>query len=233
MDNERREVGGLSVQHAPARPSKSWLPLDPLERLSWEDERLVDAVHAGDDASIAVLLTRYRSFVGHRARAYFLSGGDRDDLMQEGLLGLYKAVRDFDAARGPAFRAFADVCVRRQLISAVKAATRQKHQPLNGFVSLAGGPGEPDLADVVAAPGLQDPADVLVSLERHRALREHLDSALTELETEVLHLHLAGASYAEIGEQLGRGTKTIDNALQRIKRKLEAHLKRRAIAEVG
>jgi RNA polymerase sporulation-specific sigma factor len=196
---------------------------------------LVTRVHDGDDVAIAVLLTRYRPLIRARARAYFLVGGDRDDLLQEGMVGLFKAVRDYDPSHDLSFRGFAEVCVNRQIISAVKASTRFKHRPLNGYLSLS----EPidargsSIADYIVAPGLQDPADVVVSTERMRALRAHLGSALSTFETEVLHLHLNGSSYAEMALRLGRGTKAIDNALQRVKRKLESHLDRRAQSEVG
>jgi len=216
-------------------PSRANVPPRAAELLSCEDENLVGRVHDGDDVAVAVLITRYRPLVRSRARAFFLNGGDHDDLVQEGMLGLFKAMRDFDLSREMSFRGFAEVCVNRQIISAVKASTRFKHRPLNGYVSLS----EPtdstgnSIVDRFAAPGLQDPADVLVSSERMQALREHLGTSLSRFEAEVLHLHLSGASYAEIALRLGRGTKAVDNALQRIKRKLEVHLERREQSEVG
>jgi RNA polymerase sporulation-specific sigma factor len=203
--------------------------------MSWADEQLVARVHDGDDVAIAVLLTRYRPLIRGRARTYFLVGGDRDDLVQEGMLGLFKAVRDFDASREMSFRGFAEVCVNRQIISAVKAATRFKHRPLSGYVSLTEpiDVGGSSIADTIVAPGLQDPADVLVSTERMDALRAHLETSLSTFEAEVLNLHLGGASYSEMALRVGRGTKAVDNALQRIKRKLETHLERRQQSEVG
>jgi RNA polymerase sporulation-specific sigma factor len=216
-------------------PTFTAVPSGAADLLSWEDEQLVARVHDGDDVAIAVLLTRYRPLIRARARSYFLVGGDRDDLIQEGMVGLFKAVRDYDVTRDLSFRGFAEVCVSRQIISAVKASTRFKHRPLNGYVSInePADDGGPAFADFIAAPGLQDPADVIVSAERMRALRAHLGSALSRFEAEVLHLHLSGASYAEMALRVGRGTKAIDNALQRVKRKLEAHLEQRERSEVG
>jgi RNA polymerase sporulation-specific sigma factor len=154
------------------------------------------------------------------------------------MIGLYKAVRDFDPAQATPFRAFADLCVTRQILTAIRSATRHKHGPLNDYVSFerpVGGDDEGDrvLADVLPATDVADPADLVVSAERIRALQEHVDEVLSDLETEVLRLHLEGRSYAEIAAQLQRHVKAIDNALQRIKRKLEGHLQARAVADAG
>lgn len=222
-------------RHVTAAYSSTPVSGDAHSLATLEDESLVARVHDGDDVAIAVVLVRYRPLVRARARSYFLVGGDNDDLVQEGMVGLFKAVRDFDASRELSFRGFAEVCVNRQIIGAVKASTRFKHRPLSGYLSLTAPTGADgaSVADRFAAPGLQDPADVVVSGERMRALREHLDSSLSDFEAEVLHLHLSGSSYAEMAARLGRGTKAVDNALQRIKRKLEVHLERREQSEAG
>lgn len=203
----------------------------------WRDEDLLAAVHQGNDLAIAVLLTRYRSFARAKARSYFLAGGDREDIVQEGMIGLYKAVRDFNPAMEKSFRGFAEMCITRQVLSAVKGATRHKHGPLNSYVSLVAPVGddgtERTLADTLPSSPLDDPAEVVISADRLRALRDHLDDVLSSLEVEVLALHLDGKSYVEMAEVLDRHVKSIDNALQRIKRKLDTHLRERAVAEHG
>ena len=199
------------------------------------DELLVARARAGDEAALGALLGRYRGLARGKARSYFLTGGDREDVVQEALIGLYKAVRDFDAGQGASFRAFAEVCVTRQVLTAVRAATRHKHGPLNDSVPLAGPDGDDTavVVDLLAGAGPRDPADLLVTAERVRALQAHVDRVLSDLETEVLRLHLEGRSYQEIAERLQRQVKAVDNALQRVKRKLEQHLRERALAEAG
>jgi RNA polymerase sporulation-specific sigma factor len=202
------------------------------------DEVLAAAARAGDEVAFTALVDRYRPLLRARARSYFLLGADGDDVRQEGMIGLYKAIRDFDETRQTSFRGFADMCVQRQLITAVKGAGRHKHGPLNSYVSFSRPVGdEPDgersLADVLPAGDLADPAEQVVSSERVRALQSYLDRELSDLEVEVLRMHVDGKSYAEIADRLQRQTKSIDNALQRIKRKLTVHLTRRAAAEAG
>lgn len=202
------------------------------------DDELIVAVRAGNDVALASLLTRYRAFARAKARSYFLVGADRDDIVQEGMIGLYKAVRDFNPALQTSFRAFAELCVTRQIITAIKTATRQKHGPLNTAVSLARPLGADDdgervLADMLPAPVAQDPAELVISAERIRCLQRHLDEVLSDLEVEVLRLYVGGKSYAEIALLLQRHVKSIDNALQRIKRKLDGHLQARALADAG
>ncbi len=206
--------------------------------MTLSDEDLALAVRAGDGAAASTLIERYRPFLRSRARSYFLLGADVDDVLQESMIGLYKAIRDFDPDRQTHFRGFADMCVQRQLITAVKGATRHKHGPLNSYVSFSRPVGSDDdgervLADVLPAGALADPAEQVVSSERIRALQAYLDRELSDLEVEVLRMHVDGKSYAEIAGQLQRQTKSIDNALQRIKRKLATHLSRRAAAESG
>jgi len=202
------------------------------------DDELVAAARAGDDVALATLLTRYRAFARARARSYFLVGADRDDIVQEGMIGLYKAVRDFDCTMETSFRAFAELCVTRQMISAVKAATRHKHGPLNSYVSFSRPVAADDdddrvLADVLPAGSYADPAERVVSAERIRALQSHVNDVLSDLEVEVLRLYVDGQTYTEIAETLQRHTKAIDNALQRVKRKLDTHLRAREHAEAG
>lgn len=199
---------------------------------SMGDEELVALVRAGDDSALTLLLDRYRGFARAKARCYFLVGADREDVVQEGMIGLYKAVRDFNPDLQASFRGFAELCVSRQIITAIKAATRQKHGPLNDYVSFhrpvfTDEDGERLLADLLPMHGLSDPADLVVCAERVRALQQHVDQVLSDLEAEVLALYVDGKTYSEIAELLQRHVKSIDNALQRIKRKLDAHLRTR------
>jgi RNA polymerase sporulation-specific sigma factor len=202
------------------------------------DDELVLSARSGDDAALAELLTKYRAFARVKARSYFLVGADREDIVQEGMIGLYKAVRDFNPDMQSSFRAFAELCVTRQIITAIKTATRQKHGPLNNYVSFnrpvgSDDDGERVLGDVIPTVAISDPADLVISAERIRALQAHFDEVLSDLETEVLRLYVEGKSYQEIAERLQRHVKSIDNALQRIKRKLEGHLQAREVADAG
>jgi RNA polymerase sporulation-specific sigma factor len=202
------------------------------------DEELAARAGVGDDRALVELLERYRGFTRVKARSYFLLGADREDIVQEGMIGLYKAVRDFDPARETSFRAFAELCITRQILTAIKAATRHKHGPLNDYVPYLRPVGADDagirtLADTLPAPGPSDPADLIVSAERIGALQRHIDTALSALETEVLRLYVDGNSYEEIAAVLQRQVKAIDNALQRIKRKVDEHLRERVVAEAG
>ncbi|MHB1535666.1 MAG: RNA polymerase sporulation sigma factor SigH [Acidimicrobiales bacterium] len=199
------------------------------------DEELAARFQGGDEDALHLLLQRYRRFARGKASSYFLVGADGDDIEQESLIGLYKAARDYRPDRQASFRAFAELCVTRQIISAIKSATRHKHQALNQYISLsvvrgsdrgggADGPRERGAEDFLADPRLLDPADEVVSREQIRGMRQSVADALSGLEVEVLRLYVDGKSYQEIGEQLGRHVKSIDNALQRIKRKLDHHL---------
>ena len=196
------------------------------------DDELVARFQGGDNDSLDVLLQRYRRFTRAKARGYFLIGADSDDIEQEGMIGLFKAVRDFRPDRQASFRAFAELCITRQIITAIKTATRQKHQPLNSYLSLSGTrPGEENgsgtVEEVLEAKGLIDPIEFIISMEDLRSMRRMMSEMLSKLEVEVLRLYVEGKSYQEIAEVLGRHVKSIDNALQRIKRKLEAHLAQR------
>ena len=191
------------------------------------DEELVSLFHEGDLDALDLLLARYRRFARAKARGYFLAGGDTDDIEQEAMIGLFKAIRDFRHGQS-SFRAFAELCVTRQVMTAVKLACRQKHQPLNRYVSLWGvrvtdDPSERTVEDLFDQR-VPDPADEVVTLEGQAAMRTALVGLLSALEVDVLRLHLDGCSYQEISERLGRHVKAVDNALQRIKRKLEVHL---------
>jgi RNA polymerase sporulation-specific sigma factor len=190
-----------------------------------DDEDLVARFQQGDLAALNVLIERYRRFARSKARTYFLVGAEPDDIEQEGMIGLYKAARDYQPDREASFRAFAEVCTTRQVLSAVKAASRQKHQPLNGYVSISGSArgrdGQRSVEDLLDDHRVGDPAEEVVSRERMHDLRRSLADALSHLEVDVLRLYVEGKSYQEIGSHLGRHVKSIDNALQRIKRKLD------------
>ena len=198
--------------------------------LELDDAELVRRYQVGDTDALLAVLERYRRFARVRARSYFLVGADSDDIEQEGMIGLFKAARDFRPDRESSFRAFAELCITRQVISAVKSATRHKHQPLNQYVSLSGArggddAGERSVEDLLDPLAVPDPADTVVSNERLAAMRRSIGETLSGLEVDVLRLYVEGRSYQEISEQLGRHVKSIDNALQRIKRKLEGHLR--------
>src|SRR3712207_5052619 len=200
-----------------------------------DDHYLVALAKQGRSDAYDQIMRRYYGFVRLKASSYFLIGGDSDDLIQEGLVGLYKAVRDYRSDRESSFRNFAELCITRQIITAVKTATRNKHTPLNQYVSFSSSPasapeGEPRLDEVIAGPTVNDPVNQVVSSEELKALVGCLSTALSDLESRVLALYLDGRSYEEIGGRLGCDTKTVDNALQRVKRKVGVHLRGRAIA---
>ena len=202
------------------------------------DEELATAAQAGSGDAESVLLNRYRAFVRAKSRSFFLVGGDDQDVIQEGMIGLFKAVRDYDPDQQMSFRGFAELCVTRQLITAVKSATRYKHGPLNTYVSFSRSVGDEEdgervLSDVLPAPSQSDPAERLTSADRVRDLQAYVDQALSDLEVEVLRMYVEGRSYVEIAEILRRRTKSVDNALQRIKRKIDVHLREREVAEQG
>ena len=201
------------------------------------DEQLVERFQSGDSGALDTLMERYRRFARSKARAYFLVGADADDVEQEGLIGLFKAARDYRPDREASFRAFAELCVTRQVITAIKTATRQKHQPLNQYVSISVGRtgedgNERSGDEVLEAHASPDPADQVVARERMERLRSSMADMLSGLEVEVLSLYVEGRSYQEIGVQLSRHVKSIDNALQRIKRKLDVHLATEAAEEM-
>jgi RNA polymerase sporulation-specific sigma factor len=207
---------------------------NPQGQLHVEDGYLIALAKQGNAAAYDRLVRRYYGFVRLKASSYFLAGGDADDLIQEGLVGLYKAVRDYRTDRESSFRNFAELCITRQIITAVKTATRNKHTPLNQYVSFSASPasapeGEPTLDEVIPGPSVNDPANQVISSEELQALVACLSTALSDLESRVLALYLDGRSYEEIGGRLDCDTKTVDNALQRVKRKVGVHLRARAI----
>jgi RNA polymerase sporulation-specific sigma factor len=192
------------------------------------DLQLVVRARNGDSAAMDALIRRYTGFVRLKASSYFLAGGESDDLNQEGLIGLYKAVRDFRPDKETSFRSFAELCITRQIITAIKTATRFKHAPLNTYVSFSQTPagqddGECTLGDALPGPGVDDPAVCVISTQELQSLVFCLGTGLSSLESDALRLYLEGNSYEEMAEELGCDTKTIDNALQRVKRKVLQH----------
>jgi RNA polymerase sporulation-specific sigma factor len=200
-----------------------------------EDLQLVLRARNGSQEALDALMRRYAGFVRLKASSYFLAGGDGDDLVQEGMIGLYKAVRDFRTDKETSFRSFAELCVTRQIITAIKTATRFKHSPLNTYVSFSHTPagqdsdGDCTLGDALPGPGVDDPSVCVISTEELQSLVFCLGSGLSSLESEALRLYLEGNSYDEMADELGCDTKTIDNALQRVKRKIVAHQKTREV----
>jgi RNA polymerase sporulation-specific sigma factor len=200
-----------------------------------EDLQLVMRARNGDGTALDLLIRRYTGFVRLKASSYFLAGGDSEDLIQEGLIGLYKAVRDFRSDKETSFRSFAELCVTRQIITAIKTATRFKHAPLNTYVSFSHTPAgqEPDsectLGDALPGPSVDDPSICVISTEELQSLVFTLGTGLSPLESDALRLYLEGSSYEEMAEELGCDTKTIDNALQRVKRKVLAHQQSRQV----
>src|SRR4051812_28865804 len=200
-----------------------------------EDLQLVMRARNGDGTALDLLIKRYTGFVRLKASSYFLAGGDSEDLIQEGLIGLYKAVRDFRSDKETSFRSFAELCVTRQIITAIKTATRFKHAPLNTYVSFSHTPAgqEPDsectLGDALPGPSVDDPSVCVISTEELQSLVFALGSGLSKLEADALKLYLEGESYEEMAERLGCDTKTIDNALQRVKRKVLSHQESRQV----
>ncbi|MDP8960246.1 MAG: RNA polymerase sporulation sigma factor SigH [Actinomycetota bacterium] len=194
------------------------------------DEELVELVRGGDDTALVELLERYRRFVRAKARSYFLVGADREDIVQEGMIGLYKAIRDYASGHQASFRSFAELCVTRQILTAIKAATRQKHLPLNSYVSFDR-PREDDpertVGEAFVAGPDSDPLDLLVASDELGQLNEAFSQLFSGLEGDVVKLFVEGRSYQEIAGVLGRHVKSVDNALQRVKRKLEQHLEER------
>ena len=206
---------------------------DPLqeekERFgSLSDEQVVEMSHEGDVSAEEYLLDKYKNFVRSKARSYFLVGADHEDIVQEGMIGLYKAIRDYRPDKLSSFRAFAELCITRQIITAIKTATRQKHIPLNNYVSLNkplyDEESDRTLLDVIVEGRISDPEELIINMENVGNIRSKINEVLSGLEQEVLNAYLDGKSYQEIAEALGRHVKSIDNALQRVKRKLEKYL---------
>jgi RNA polymerase sigma-H factor len=219
----------------PARTAQTVYSPQKLQR-ELADLQLVMRARNGDQRALDELIRRYSGFVRLKASSYFLAGGDAEDLIQEGLIGLYKAVRDFSPEKS-SFRSFAELCVTRQIITAIKTATRYKHAPLNSYVSFSHTPagqesdGDCTLGDALPGPSVDDPSVCVISTEELQSLVFTLGSGLSRLEADALKLYLEGESYETMAERLGCDTKTIDNALQRVKRKVLAHQQSRQVLQ--
>ena len=192
------------------------------------DEEIIRDAKSGDALALEYLINKYKSFVRAKARTYFLIGADREDIIQEGMIGLYKAIRDFRGDKLSSFRAFAELCITRQIITAIKTATRQKHIPLNSYVSLNkpifDEESDRTLLDVISEENISDPEEMMINREEFAGIEVKMGEILSGLEWEVLSKYLQGRSYQEIAVELDRHVKSIDNALQRVKRKLEKYL---------
>ena len=201
-----------------------------------EDLQLVIRARNGDEKAMDTLIRRYTGFVRLKSSS-FLAGGDSEDLIQEGLIGLYKAVRDFRSDKETSFRSFAELCITRQIITAIKTATRFKHSPLNTYVSFSQTPagqeseGDCTLGDALPGPGVDEPSIMVISTEELQSLVFCLGTGLSQLESDALRLYLEGSSYEEMAECLTVDTKTIDNALQRVKRKILQHQESRQVLQ--
>lgn len=197
-----------------------------------DEEIVLDAKDNDNEEALVFLINKYRNFVRAKARSYFLIGAEREDIIQEGMIGLYKAIRDFRNDKLSSFRAFAELCVTRQIITAIKTATRQKHIPLNSYVSLNKPIYDEDsdrtLLDVLSGSKISDPEELVISREEFVDIEEKMGEILSDLEWKVLMSYLDGKSYQEIAVELTRHVKSIDNALQRVKRKLERYLDNRS-----
>ena len=192
------------------------------------DEQIVKLAQASDGMALEYLLNKYKNFVRAKARSYFLIGADHEDIVQEGMIGLYKAIRDFKEEKLSSFRAFAELCITRQIITAIKTATRQKHIPLNSYVSLNkpiyDDESDRTLLDVITEGWVSNPEDMLINQEDIGAIEGRIGEMLSSLEKQALARYLEGKSYQEISDEMGRHVKSIDNALQRVKRKLQKYL---------
>lgn len=197
------------------------------------DEELIELVQNGDRNAEETIIKRYKNFVLAKSRSYFLVGADREDIVQEGMIGLFKAIRDYRVERLASFRAFAELCITRQIITAIKAATRQKHQPLNSYISLNrpiyDEESDRTLLDVLKGGQLTNPEELIISHETYNLIENQIDEILSNLERDVLQEYLDGKSYQDIAIALDKHVKSVDNALQRVKRKLEVFLKKHNI----
>lgn len=193
------------------------------------DEDIIDSIRANHPMALDYLINKYKNFVKSKARTYFLIGADRDDIIQEGMIGLFKAIRDYDRSKLASFKSFAEICITRQMITAIKTATRQKHIPLNSYISLNKPVFEPEsektLLDIIEGTNDHDPQEIFISREEIDYLESQIGELLSELEWRVLRRYVEGKSYQEISEEINRDCKCIDNALQRVKKKLGKHLK--------
>jgi RNA polymerase sporulation-specific sigma factor len=219
-----------------ARAAHATRPAQKAQR-ELEDLQLALKARNGDGVAMDQLIRRYTGFVRLKASSYFLAGGDSEDLIQEGLIGLYKAVRDYRTDKETSFRSFAELCVTRQIITAIKTATRFKHAPLNTYVSFSHTPagqesdGDCTLGDALPGPAVNEPSVCVISTQELQSLVGCLGTSLSTLESDSLRLYLEGSSYEQMAEELGCDTKTIDNALQRVKRKILQHQATRQVLQ--
>ncbi len=200
--------------------------MDEYKKMS--DNELVKLSHSGDEAALETVLLRYKPLVHKKSQPYYLAGGDDDDIVQEGLIGLYKAIMDFDSEKFPLFNVFAGVCIERRILSAVKKASRRKHSPLNSYISLSGSAFDDDdgvaVGDIIDIGRGEDPEKIVIERESVTGLEGKINNALSPLEMKVLQSSLNGRSYKETAALLNKDVKAVDNAMQRIKKKLESVL---------
>ena len=222
---QQKNLNADSVQNLPLDLSQEDL-LSKYRNLS--DEEVVKLCHNGDNLAEEYLLDKYKNFVRSKARSYFLIGADHEDIVQEGMIGLYKSIRDYRPEKLSSFRAFAELCITRQIITAIKTATRQKHIPLNSYISLNkplyDEESDRTLMDIIMEGRVSNPEEIIINREDLININDKIKEVLSGLEQDVLNAYLDGKSYQEIAESLGRHVKSIDNALQRVKRKLEKYL---------
>ena len=196
-----------------------------IDKCQQDEYDIVLKASKGDKIALEYIIKKYKNFVKAKAKSYFLIGADKEDIIQEGMIGLYKAVRDFDASKTNSFKGFADICITRQIITAIKTATRQKHIPLNSYISLNkpvyDEESERTLLDIIATSIVTDPEELIISKEELKHIESKMNELLSELELQVVEYYLNGKSYQYIADKLQRDVKSIDNALQRVKRKLE------------
>ena len=202
-----------------------------IDKCQQDEYDIVLKASKGDKIALEYIIKKYKNFVKAKAKSYFLIGADKEDIIQEGKIGLYKAVIDFDASKTNSFKGFADICITRQIITAIKTATRQKHIPLNSYISLNkpvyDEESERTLLDIIATSIVTDPEELIISKEELKHIESKMNELLSELELQVVEYYLNGKSYQYIADKLQRDVKSIDNALQRVKRKLEKHLENR------
>ena len=202
-----------------------------IDKCQQDEYDIVLKASKGDKIALEYIIKKYKNFVKAKAKSYFLIGADKEDIIQEGMIGLYKAVREFDASKTNSFKGFADICITRQIITAIKTATRQKHIPLNSYISLNkpvyDEESERTLLDIIATSIVTDPEELIISKEELKHIESKMNELLSELELQVVEYYLNGKSYQYIADKLQRDVKSIDNALQRVKRKLEKHLENR------
>lgn len=204
---------------------------ESIDNSQQDEYDIVLKASKGDKIALEYIIKKYKNFVKAKAKSYFLIGADKEDIIQEGMIGLYKAVRDFDASKTNSFKGFADICITRQIITAIKTATRQKHIPLNSYISLNkpvyDEESERTLLDIIATSIVTNPEELIISKEELKHIESKMNELLSDLELQVVEYYLNGKSYQYIADKLKRDVKSIDNALQRVKRKLEKHLENR------